>query len=51
MSDIQNIIDINKPVLKSESGLFVDPSLIEAKQNQLKRTEADSKIEKYNGRN
>lgn len=45
---MQDIIDINKPLLKSESGLLVDPSVIENNQKQLIKTSADQAIEKYN---
>lgn len=40
-------LDINKPLLKSESGLLVDPGLIENKQKELIKTSADRAIEKY----
>jgi hypothetical protein len=45
---MQETIDINKPLLKSESGLLVDPSVIENNQKQLIKTSADQAIEKYN---
>lgn len=41
-------IDINKPLLKNESGLLVDPGMIEAQQKSLIKTTADAAIEKYN---
>lgn len=41
-------IDINKPLLKNESGLLVDPGMIEAKQKELTKTTADMAIDKYN---
>jgi len=41
---------LDRPVLKNESGIFVDPSIIEQKQNILKQTESDHALEKYNKR-
>lgn len=45
-----NELNLNAPLIKSESGLFVDPSVIEKNNANKNRTAADVAMEKYKAR-
>lgn len=43
-------VDLNKPLLKAESGLLLDPSMISEKVKQAEKKAGDDILEKYNDR-